>query len=126
MRLAIAYALGMPERLDHAWGALSFTEAMTLSFEPPDRTAFPALDLADEAGRRGGSAPAWLSGANEVAVEAFLDGRIEWRQIIEVVAAVMARCEVEPLESIEQLVDCDARARTSARAVLSLRSRPPE
>ena len=72
MRLPIAYCLGVPDRLDHGYGRLDFTSSLELTFEPPDHDAFPALTLAYEAARRGGAAPAWLSAANEVAVDAFL------------------------------------------------------
>src|SRR5271154_5548779 len=71
-RLPIGYALGWPDRVATAFGALDWSNALTLTFEPPDRAVFGCIDLAYEAGRRGGSAPAWLSAANEVAVIAFL------------------------------------------------------
>ena len=89
MRLPIGYALGWPDRAGTPYGALDWTTATTLTFEPPDRTVFPCIDLAYEAGRRGGSAPAWLSAANEVAVEAFLAGQLPWRGIAEVVGATL-------------------------------------
>ncbi len=63
MRLPIAYCLGLPERLDHAWGALDFASGLSLSFEAPDASAFPALELAYAAAHLGGAAPAWLSAA---------------------------------------------------------------
>ncbi len=72
MRLPIGYAMGWPRRLDVPFGAIDWTQALELTFEAPDRSVFRCLDLAYEAGRRGGSAPAWLNAANEVAVEAFL------------------------------------------------------
>jgi 1-deoxy-D-xylulose-5-phosphate reductoisomerase len=115
MRLPIAYALGLPERLDHAWGRLAFDEALTLSFEPPDREAFPALDLAYGAGRLGGAAPAWLSAANEEAVAAFLEERISWTQITSVVADVLDQYSHDPLASVEALRQADATARRLAR-----------
>ncbi|HET8989697.1 MAG TPA: 1-deoxy-D-xylulose-5-phosphate reductoisomerase [Acidimicrobiales bacterium] len=118
MRLAIAYCLGAPERLDHAFGAIDFSAGLTLSFEAPDRAAFPALDLAYDAGRRGGAAPAWLNAANEVAVEAFLAGRLDWVDIVPVVAAALDRCPAGPLTSLEELRDHDATARAAATASL--------
>ena len=118
MRLPIAYCLGLPERLDHGWGALDFTAPLELTFEVPDRDAFPALSLAYEAARLAGAAPAWLSAANEVAVQAFLDERITWREIVGVVARVMDDYVPTPLETLEQLVEFDAVARRLAHGIL--------
>ena len=78
MRLCMGYALAWPDRLDVPYGEIDWSEAGRLDFEPPDRGAFPCLDLAFAAGREGETAPAWLSAANEVAVEAFLDGALSW------------------------------------------------
>ncbi len=74
MRLPIGYALAYPARLAAPFGAIDWAELSVLEFEPPDRATFPCLDLAYRAGRTGDLAPAWLNAANEVAVEAFLDG----------------------------------------------------
>ena len=119
MRLPIAYCLGLPERLNHSWGAISFTGALTLTFEPPNREAFPALDLAYEAGRRGGAAPAWLSAANEVAVEAFLQDRISWNDIIPVVARTLDAFDGAPLTSVEELRAHDGNSRRIAAKMVS-------
>jgi 1-deoxy-D-xylulose-5-phosphate reductoisomerase len=119
MRLPIAYCLGLPERLDHGYGAIDFTRDLTLTFEAPDPKAFPALGLAFEAARLGGAAPAWLSAANEVAVAAFLADRITWCEIVEIVGAVMARYEANPLDSLEELIANDAQARREATSILS-------
>jgi 1-deoxy-D-xylulose-5-phosphate reductoisomerase len=81
MRLPIGLALGAPARLDEPFGAIDWTQTSRLTFEAPDLDGFPCLGLAYEAGRAGGGAPALLSGANEVAVAAFLDGRIPWSAI---------------------------------------------
>jgi len=91
---------------------------MDLSFEAPDPVAFPALGLAYEAARLGGAAPAWLSAANEVAVEAFLAGQIAWTQIVETVAAVMDHYVDDPLSSLEDLMSNDATARRLATSIL--------
>ncbi len=120
MRLPIAYCLGMPDRLDHAWGQLDFTSAFALTFEPPDVEAFAALPLAYEAARLGGAAPAWLSAANEVAVAACLEGRVAWRDIVPIVSGVMDSYEPGPLSSIEELYAHDARARELARALVEV------
>ena len=118
MRLPIAYCLGLPERLDHAWGAIDFTQPLALNFEAPDYEAFPALELAYAAARRGGAAPAWLSAANEVAVEAFLAGLISWPRIVATVAAVMDQYVDDPLASISDLLENDATARRLAHGIL--------
>ena len=118
MRLPIAYCLGYPQRLPHGWGTLDFTQALTLDFFPPDHERFPALQLAYEAARRGGAAPAWLSAANEVAVEAFLAGRIAWRDIVPVVSATLASYVDVTLTSLNELVDEDATARRIAHDTL--------
>jgi 1-deoxy-D-xylulose-5-phosphate reductoisomerase len=119
MRLAIAYCLAAPERLAHGYGAIDFAAGLSLTFEAPDRAAFPAVDLAYEAARRGGAAPAWLSAANEVAVQAFLEGRIAWVDIVAVVAATMDRYSGAPLTTIEDLRAHDAEARRRATANLA-------
>jgi 1-deoxy-D-xylulose-5-phosphate reductoisomerase len=118
MRLPIAYCLGLPERLAHHYGELDFTKNVELNFEPPDYDAFPALGLAFEAARLGGAAPAWLSAANEVAVEAFLSDEISWCDIVPIVAATMDHYESDSLESLSALYENDDAARKWARASL--------
>jgi 1-deoxy-D-xylulose-5-phosphate reductoisomerase len=118
MRLPIAYCLGLPERLPHGYGAIDFSSSVELTFEPPDREAFPAIGLAYEAARLGGAAPAWLSAANEVAVEAFLADRINWFDIIPVVEATMSHYEGQTLDSLSSLYENDEAARKCARASL--------
>lgn len=119
MRLPIAFCLGRPIRFDHAWGALDFTKAQSLTFEPPDVDAFPALPLAYAAARRAGAAPAWLSAANEVAVAAFLHDEIAWTDIVPIVSAAMDQFDDAPLRSVEDLVAHDAQARRRATAVIA-------
>ena len=118
MRLPIAYCLGLPERLAHHYGQLDFTTSFELRFEPPDFDAFPALALAFEAARLGGAAPAWLSAANEVAVEAFLADEILWCDIVAIVAATMDHYVPDSLESLSSLYENDDVARKWARASL--------
>src|SRR5579863_1540329 len=114
MRLPIGYALGWPERLRHAFGAIDWSSPVSLQFEPPDRAAFPCLDLAYAAGRAGGPAPAWLNAANEVAVAAFLDGRLDWLGIADVVAAVLDECDGSPWGSVDDVLEADRTARALA------------
>jgi len=118
MRLPIAYCLGAPDRLDHGYGRLDFSTSITLTFEAPDLDAFPAVALAYEAARLGGAASAWLSAANEVAVEAFLKDEINWRDIVPVVAATMDQYEAQDLGSLASLYENDDVARRRARASL--------
>ncbi len=118
MRLPIGYAMGWPRRLDVPFGAIDWTQALELTFEAPDRSVFRCLDLAYEAGRRGGSAPAWLSAANEVAVEAFLGGRLPWLAIGEVVAETLEAWPNEPMECAADVLGADAAARRRARLVV--------
>lgn len=118
MRLPIAYCLGLPVRLDHGYGPIDFTKSVELSFEAPDRSAFPAINLAYEAARLGGAAPAWLSAANEVAVAAFLKDEIRWCEIVNIVAGVMDAYVADSLDSLDDLVENDATARRLAHGIL--------
>ncbi len=121
MRLPIAYALGYPGRLDASYGALDFTGGLVIEFSAPDLERFPCLSLAFDASRAGGAAPAWLSAANELAVEAFLSGQIRWIEIAEVVAEALESFEPDPLTSVEAVLEADRRARDVTRAVLTAR-----
>ena len=118
MRLPISYCLCSPVRFDHAWGRLDFSKNLLLEFEAPDREAFGALDLAYAAARAGGAAPAWLSAANEIAVEAFLNDQLRWADIVPLVAAVMNQYVTDPLSSLEDLFENDATARRLAHGMV--------
>jgi 1-deoxy-D-xylulose-5-phosphate reductoisomerase len=115
MRLPIGYALAYPDRLGVPFGSIDWTTVGSLEFEPPDRDAFPCLELAYRAGRAGGVAPAWLNGANEVAVDAFLQGRIRWVDIAVVVAAALDECPGSVPTSVDDVLDADRSARELAR-----------
>jgi 1-deoxy-D-xylulose-5-phosphate reductoisomerase len=121
MRLPIGYALGWPDRAATPFGALSWSSPQTLTFEPPDRAVFGCIDLAYEAGRRGGSAPAWLSAANEVAVEAFLGNALSWGGIADVVAETMEGWVDEVVDEVDAVLAADAAARARARLALDRR-----
>jgi len=114
MRLPIGYALAYPDRLGVAFGAIDWAALGRLDFEPPDRDAFPCLDLAYRAGRMGGAAPAWLNGANEVAVAAFLDGRIRWVDIPAVIEAALEECTPGAPTSVEDVLEADGVGRALA------------
>jgi len=122
MRLPIALALGAPNRLPVPYGAIDWATLGTLDFEVPDRSTFACLGLAYAAGRAGGTAPAILSGANEVAVEAFLDGRIAWTDIARVVEEVLDD-GAGTADEIADVLDADRRARERAAGVVAARSR---
>ena len=121
MRLPIGYALGWPDRMATPFGALDWSGTQTLTFEPPDRAVFGCIDLAYEAGRRGGSAPAWLSAANEVAVEAFLGNALPWAGIAEVVAETMEGWVDDQVDEVDAVLAADAAARARARLALDRR-----
>ncbi len=111
MRLPIAYALGLPNRLGPAYGRIDWTTLRRLDFEPPDLEAFPALGLAYDAARLGGSAPAWLNAANEVVVAAFLAGRISWIMIPEVLKASLSRHDGGDASTVDEVIGADERSR---------------
>jgi 1-deoxy-D-xylulose-5-phosphate reductoisomerase len=120
MRIPIAYALSYPERLPLPLPRLDLTTCGELQFLPPDHENFPALGLAFSALKRGGTVPAVLNGANEVAVEAFLAGRIAFPQIAETVAATMDNVGREGNASLDEILAADALARSTAERLLRL------
>ena len=103
------------------FGALDWSRAQTLTFEPPDRSVFRCIDLAYAAGRLGGSAPAWLSAANEVAVDAFLEGALAWSGIAEVVEEALGGWVDDHADDVEAVLAADAEARARAREILARR-----
>ncbi len=130
MRLPIGYALAYPERLPVPFGSIDWSQLSTLEFEPPDRTLFPCLDIAYGAGRTADLAPAWLSAANEVAVAAFLAGRIPWSAIAGVVEGTLDRYDAptpsgptrgddRPTRTVEDVLAADAAARRVAETVVT-------
>ncbi len=119
MRLPIGYALAWPDRISTPFGRIDWTTLGRLDFEPPDLGAFPCLALAYAAGRTGGTAPAWISAANEVAVEAFLNGQIAWREIASVIAATLDRHDGAPATDAASVIDADAQARRVAHEELN-------
>jgi len=123
MRLPIGYALSYPGRLGTPFGAIDWARLNRLEFESPDRAAFPCLDLAYQAGRAGGTAPACLNGANEVAVEAFLSGRLRWTEIDQVIDETLAGHRVAEPATVDDVLLADADARRAARAAVERRVR---
>ena len=119
MCLPIQYALTYPERLPSPVGELDLFAVQSLSFYPPDLNAFPCLDIAIRALKRGGLAPAAVNGANEEAVGAFLQGRLGFMQIPELCARAMERQPDQPANSVEDVLEADIAAREFVKSVLS-------
>jgi len=115
MRTPIAHALAWPERIDAGVERLDLARMNDLEFRQPDLERFPCLGLAFEAMRRGDSAPAALNAANEVAVEYFLEGRLGFDRIPQLVAAVMDRVAIVPLTGLEDVLEQDRTARRIAQ-----------
>jgi 1-deoxy-D-xylulose-5-phosphate reductoisomerase len=122
MRGPIAYALAYPDRSGVAFGALDWSTARRLDFEPPDLATFRCLALAFDAGRAGGSAPAWLNAANEVAVAAFLAGNLSWTGIAEVLEAVLDLHDGTALTSVDDVIEVDRRSRDVASRIVEKRA----
>jgi 1-deoxy-D-xylulose-5-phosphate reductoisomerase len=118
MRTPIAYALGWPERCESGVESLNLFDVQRLDFEPPDDRRFPCLRLARQAMRIGGTATAILNAANEEAVAAFLDGRIPFTQIPELIEDTLDRVAPRPAETIEMVLEDDARARSHVGHVI--------
>jgi 1-deoxy-D-xylulose-5-phosphate reductoisomerase len=119
MRVPISYALTYPERAATPVPSLDLAAGMTLEFSAPDLEAFPLLALAREAGERGGTAPCAFNAANEVAVDAFLQERIGFADIAEIVAASLETLDLSPARDVEELTAADSQARAFAEGVLS-------
>jgi 1-deoxy-D-xylulose-5-phosphate reductoisomerase len=111
MRVPISYALTYPERAATPLPQLDLAAGLTLEFQAPDLETFPLLALAREAGEKGGTYPCAFNAANEVAVQAFLEGRIRFLDIASAVEEVLARVEGLPARDVAELVEADARAR---------------
>lgn len=118
MRTPIAYGLAYPERIDAGVSALDLTLAGALNFERPDLERFPCLALAFDALRAGGVAPAVLNAANEVAVDAFLQGSVRFTDIARIVGNVLESAPNHAADSLECVLDADQEARHAARACL--------
>ena len=115
MRIPITHALAWPERIDSGAAQLDLAAVGSLQFEDPDRARFPCLELACHAWRQGGTAPAILNAANEVAVQAFLDKQIAFTSIPRLIEHAMERCTVHDGTSLEVILEDDATARRQAR-----------
>ena len=122
MRGPIGYAMGYPERMPYDARPLDFAALGHLDFAAPDTDRFPALLMAIEALKAGGSAPVVLNGANEVAVGAFLKERIPFGRIPEIIRAALDAVPFAPIQSIGDVYEADAAARRVARRQLGIRN----
>lgn len=120
MRTPIAHALGWPERLSSGVESLDIIRTARLDFEAPDTTRFPCLRLARSAAEAGGTSPAVLNAANEIAVEAFLERRLAFADIPAVIERVLERHRTGPVVTLEDVLSADEWARREARAAVAL------
>jgi 1-deoxy-D-xylulose-5-phosphate reductoisomerase len=118
MRVPISFALTYPERSAVEQQRLDFSSGLVLEFEPVDEEAFPLLGLARRAGEQGGSRPCAFNAANEVAVAAFLDGRLPFLGISEVVERTLDEADAPEARDVDELVEIDAEARRLAEQAL--------
>jgi len=121
MRVPIAHALGWPDRIASGVQSLDLVQVAQLSFEAPDLERFPCLGLAIRAAQAGGTAPAVINAANEVAVAAFLDRSLNFDDIAAVIESVLQQHQGRPVLSLDDALAADAWARERARAALSVR-----
>jgi 1-deoxy-D-xylulose-5-phosphate reductoisomerase len=119
MRLPIAYALDYPQRASVPFGGIDWSSLNRLDFELPDTKTFRCLSLAYQAGRIGGTAPAWLSAANEVAVEAFLAGRVLWSQIPAIIEETLQQHDGVNAHEVDDILEADRAARRAAEKVVA-------
>ena len=123
MLMPVQYAMSYPDRWETDAPIGDLTHWGTLGFETPDLETFPALGLAYRAAERGGTAPTVLNAADEVAVEAFLEGHIPFLSIAEVVEETLEATPPQPVDSLEAITVADREAREKARSLLKTRSR---
>jgi 1-deoxy-D-xylulose-5-phosphate reductoisomerase len=123
MRLPIGYALAYPERISTPFGRVDWATLGRLDFETPDIETFRCLALAYAAGRAGGTAPAWLNAANEVAVAAFLKGLIGWSAVAEVIDAALQTHDGAHATLVDDVIAADRKGR--AAAALAIETRKP-
>ena len=120
MRVPISFALTYPERAATPIPPLDLASGMTLEFHAPDIDTFPLLALARSAGETGGTAPCVFNAANEVAVAAFLDGKLPFLGIAEVVAETLEGAETAPVHDLDDLLEVDTQARRQAAEELKV------
>lgn len=119
MRFPIQYALTCPERQDTGLPSLDLAAVGQITFEAPDFSRFPCLDLAYKVARKGGTAPAVLSAADEVAVDAFLSGRLAFGEIYSTLNGVLAEYSPAPADDLDLVLEADHWAREAARRIVT-------
>jgi 1-deoxy-D-xylulose-5-phosphate reductoisomerase len=122
MRVPISYALNYPQRVDVPVRPLDLVALGSMTFEAPDEDTFSCLRIAREAARAGGTAPCVMNAANEVAVHAFLSGRIRFLDIAEVIAETLEELPAERVHSFDSLSSADAQARRIAGELVEARA----
>jgi 1-deoxy-D-xylulose-5-phosphate reductoisomerase len=120
MRVPISFALTYPDLSRTPLPALDLASGLTLEFQPPDVDTFPLLALARSAGEDGGTAPCVFNAANEVAVAAFLAGRLPFLGIADVVEETLAGADTSPARDLDELIAVDADARRVAEGTLKV------
>jgi 1-deoxy-D-xylulose-5-phosphate reductoisomerase len=115
MRTPIAYSLAWPRRIEAGVERLNLAQMNDLSFEEPDLARFPCLEIAFQAMRAGASAPVTLNASNEIAVDAFLNGKIGFKQISALVSDVMERISVTAVKNLDDILGMDRQARQAAQ-----------
>lgn len=118
MRTPIAHAMAWPQRMDSGVAELDLFEVAQLNFERPDMKRFPCLALAYAAGKTGGTAPAIMNAANEVAVQSFLDEKIGFTAIPDIISQTMAAVDAQPASSLDVVLAADQAAREVAKSLL--------
>ena len=118
MRLPITYALFWPDRVESDFGRIDWSELKSLTFEEPDFTRFPALGLAFEVAGRGGTSPAVYNAANEIAVQAFLDGVVKFIEITDIIKNTVETVDVVMNPDLDDILTADRRAREIARQTM--------
>ncbi|MBI4383845.1 MAG: 1-deoxy-D-xylulose-5-phosphate reductoisomerase [Nitrospinae bacterium] len=120
MRIPIAYALSYPDRLRTDLPSLDLSAVATLTFEPPDFEKFPCLQLAHDAMDIGQTMPAVLNAANEIAVQAFLDRQIPFKDMSEIIRAAMNNHDPAPVRELDDVLSADRWAREEARKLIAV------
>ncbi len=123
MRTPIAHALAWPQRIKSGVGNLDLIEIGRLDFEKPDFQRFPCLALAIQAGKTGGTAAAVLNAANEVAVQAFLDGNLAFTAIAQVIERTLENTPIQAATTLEVILEADKTARMNAQALITAEQR---
>ncbi|MBC7405395.1 MAG: 1-deoxy-D-xylulose-5-phosphate reductoisomerase [Cytophaga sp.] len=119
MRTPIAFGLAYPDRIDSGVVPLDLTKVMQLNFQAPDFNRFPCLSLAYSALKAGRSAPIILNASNEVAVQAFLDGKIGFRMIDQIIARIMDRMPLSNVLDLGSILECDQQTRALTNEIIS-------